>query len=49
MYEISINKEFYKLSKNINYEKYNFAYECTQNFARIILVGILLLVTNNVK
>lgn len=41
MYEISIQKEFYSLSKNFEYQNYNFVYEITQNFFRTITVAIL--------
>lgn len=49
MYEISINKEFYKLSKKFDYESYNLAYEFTQNFSRTIVTLLILLITNNLK
>ena len=48
MYEISISNDFYKLSKKFNYENYNFAYECTQNFFRTI-VALILMLFNNLK
>lgn len=46
MYEISINKEFYSLSKQFEYENYNFAYEFTQNFSRSFVTLILLFLNN---
>lgn len=46
MYEVSINTEFYTLSKKFEYEKYNFAYECTQNFTRTLVLFILMLFNN---
>ena len=41
MYELSINKEFYTLSKQFEYYNYNLMYEITQNLFRSILVFIL--------
>lgn len=41
MYEISIQKEFYLLSKSFEYQNYNFIYEITQNSFRSIIVAIL--------
>lgn len=49
MYELSINKEFYTLSKKFEYENYNFAYEFTQNLTRTIVVLILLLFVKEIK
>ena len=36
LYEISINKEFYLLSKKFEYNDYNLIYEISQNTARSI-------------
>ena len=49
MYEISVNSEFYRLSKKFEYEKYNFAYEITQNLMRSIVTLILLITVNDLK
>ena len=49
MYEISVNSEFYKLSKKFEYEKYNFAYEITQNFSRSFVAFILLMMVTDIK
>ena len=49
MYEISVNSEFYRLSKNFEYEKYNFAYEIIQNLIRSIVTFILLITVKDLK
>lgn len=49
MYEISVNSEFYRLSKRFEYEKYNFAYEITQNLIRSIVTFILLITVKDLK
>lgn len=49
MYEISVNNDFYKLSKKFDYESYNFIYEINQNLSRTLMVTILLLVPTNLK
>lgn len=49
MYEISVNKEFYTLSKKIDYENYNFAYECIQNSFRSFVALIIFVFTINFK
>lgn len=41
MYEISIQKEFYVLSKQFEYQNYNLVYELAQNLFRTIVVTIL--------
>lgn len=46
IYEISINKEFYVLSKEFEYQNYNMAYELSQNLFRTIVVFILLFLSN---
>ena len=43
MYELSINKKFYTLSKNFEYTNYNLMYEITQNSFRSIVTLILYL------
>lgn len=49
MYEISINKEIYTLSKKFEYENYDLLYELAQNMARTIVVMLLYLLTNDLK
>ena len=43
MYELSINKEFYTLSKKYDYTNYNLVYEIVQNVFRSIVTLILVL------
>ena len=49
MNEISVGKEFIKLSKNFDYENYNYAYEQTQNIFRLIVSAIMFLCMNDLK
>ena len=49
MYEISIQKEFYLLSKNFEYQNYNLVYEITQNLFRTITVAILYFFVNDLR
>lgn len=49
MYEISIQKEFYLLSKNFEYHNYNLVYEITQNLFRTITVAILYFFINELR
>lgn len=49
MLEISLNSDFYKLSKSFEYEEYNFAYEFMQNFMRTIVTLILILFVKDLK
>ena len=49
MYEISIQKEFYLLSKKFEYNNYNLMYEITQNFFRTIIMAILYFFVNDLK
>lgn len=41
MYEISIQKEFYSLSKKFEYQNYNLIYEAAQNLFRTCIMAIL--------
>lgn len=49
MYELSINKEFYTLSKKFEYNNYNLMYEITQNSFRSLIVLILMIFNQNLK
>jgi len=49
MYEISISKEFYSLSKKFEYQSYNLVYEITQNLFRTLVVLILYFLINDLK
>ena len=49
MYELSISKEFYVLSKKFEYNNYNYVYEMIQNIFRTFVVFILLLFVNDLK
>ncbi len=49
MNEISVGKEFIKLSKQFDYENYNYAYEQTQNIFRLIVSAIMLLFMSDLK
>lgn len=49
MYELSIAKEFYTLSKRFEYNNYNLVYEVFQNFFRTFVVFILLVFVNDIK
>ena len=49
MNEISVNKEFIKLSKQFDYENYNYAYEQTQNIFRLIVSAIMFLFMDDLK
>ena len=49
MNEISVGKEFIKLSKQFDYENYNYAYEQTQNIFRLIVSAIMLLFMNDLR
>lgn len=44
MYELSINKEFFQLSKNFEYSNYNLIYEIIQNLFRSIATLFLLII-----
>jgi len=46
MYEISINKEFYALSKKYKYNNYNFVYEFILTSMRLCTMFILLFVND---
>lgn len=46
MHELSINKNYYELSKKYDFGKYNFVYENTQNLTRSLVVLLLLFVGN---
>ena len=47
--EISVNKEFIKLSKQFDYENYNYAYEQTQNIFRLIVSAIMFIFMDDLK
>jgi len=49
MYELSINKEFYSLSKKFEYENYNLVYEIVQNTFRTFILLICYLFINDLK
>ena len=49
MYEISIQKEFYSLSKKFEYQNYNLVYEVTQNFFRTVVVAVLYFFINDLR
>lgn len=49
MNEISVGKEFIKLSKQFDYENYNYAYEQIQNIFRLIVSAIMLLFMSDLK
>lgn len=49
MYELTISKEFYSLSKNFEYSNYNLAYELIQNFFRSFVVLILFVFNIDLK
>jgi len=49
MYELSIQKEFYTLSKKFDYQNYNLLYEVVLNFLRTVIVLILYLFFNDLK
>lgn len=49
MYEISIQKEFYSLSKKFEYQSYNCVYEMIQNLFRTMVVGILFWFAEDLK
>ena len=49
MYELSISKEFYTLSKKFEYYNYNLIYEIIQNAFRTLAVMILLIFDLNLK
>ena len=49
MYELSINKEFYTLSKKFEYNNYNLIYELIQNLFRSSVVFILIIINVNLK
>lgn len=44
MYELSINKEFYQLSKKFDYNNYNLIYEVIQNLFRSIATLVILVI-----
>jgi hypothetical protein len=49
MNEISVNKEFIKLSKQFDYENYNYAYEQTQNIFRLIVSAVMFFFLDDLK
>ena len=49
MNEISVNKEFIKLSKWFDYENFNYAYEQTQNIFRLIISATMFFFMNDLK
>ena len=49
MYELSISKNFYTLSKKFEYYNYNLLYEFTQNLFRSIVVFLLFISNFNIK
>lgn len=49
MNEISVNKEFIKLSKQFDYENYNYAYEQTQNIFRLIVSAVMFFFMDDLK
>lgn len=49
MFELSINKEFFTLSKKIEYYNYNLIYELMQNMFRTITVFILYITNFEIK
>lgn len=49
MHEISVNKEFYALSKKYEYYNYNLCYEVIQNTFRTVLCIIIYLFVSNLK
>lgn len=49
MYELSINKEFYTLSKSFEYNNYNLVYEITQNAFRTIIMLIFVIFNFELK
>ena len=44
MYELSINKEFFQMSKNFEFSNYNLVYEIIQNLFRSIVTFIILII-----
>ena len=49
MYEISVQKEFYLLSKHFDYQNYNLVYEIVQNFFRAAVVTVLYFFVNDLR
>ena len=49
MNEISLGKEFIKLSKDFDYENYNYAYEQIQNIFRLIVSATMFLFMDDLK
>lgn len=49
MYELSISKEFYTLSKKYEYQNYNLTYELVQNLFRFVLLLILYIFIGDLK
>lgn len=49
MYEISVQKEFYALSKKFEYKNYNLIYEITQNIFRTFVVAVLYFFINGLR
>ena len=49
MNEISVNKEFIKLSKEFDYENYNYAYEQTQNTFRLLVSAVMFLFMDDLR
>ncbi len=49
MYELSINKEFYTLSKKFEYNNYNLAYETVQNSFRTFVTLVFIIFNLKLK
>lgn len=49
MNEISLGKEFIKLSKDFDYENYNYAYEQIQNIFRLVVSATMFFFMNDLK
>ena len=49
MYEQSFNKESLILSKNYDYQNYNFMYEMVQNVSRLIVVFVCYFFINDIR
>lgn len=49
MYELSLNKEFFILSKEFEYYNYNLVYEISQNLFRSLILFVLMLTNLDVK
>ena len=49
MHDISINKQFYALSKKFEYNNLNLVYELTQNIIRTLVILVFVIFTFNLK